>query len=136
MVDNLYGRHGNTHGKETKRNRRTTPTTAPIIRQNSTPMTRTTRPVPETRKMYLRRTIHRIPWSESGKRYSTNGRHQSRKSKKLDNTNRRHRNPKIPRFYRILPILHTGLLSNSSTTTGANTQRNPMALDRTTTRSI
>jgi hypothetical protein len=54
----------------------------------------------------------------------------------MDNANRHHRNPKILGFHRVLPIFHTRLLCDSTTTTGINTQRNPLVLDRKTTTSI
>ena len=86
--------------------------------------------------MYLRTTIDRIPWSTSRPRNSTNGQCKNRESQKLAITPQCARSTKIPRIHRILQILHTKLLTHCLTTTQPNTEDNPVALGRPTTRSI
>src|SRR6267142_4719851 len=53
MAYNLHGRHGNTYGETSRRNRRTTPSTTPRISQKDPCKTPGAQPIPETGEMHL-----------------------------------------------------------------------------------
>src|SRR6267142_1324621 len=136
MAHNLYGRYGNTHGKTSQRNRRTTSRTTPQTGQTNTCKTSGTQSFLETRKVHIRTTKNRISGSQCQPRNSTNGRHEDRKGEEMDRPTQCQRSSQILRIYWILSIFYPRLFQESLPTPILNTQYDTMALGTRTTDSI
>jgi hypothetical protein len=79
---------------------------------------------------------NRLPGSGRRKWYTQNGPKEATNCKKLEGPYKPQRNTKIPGFHRLLPILHTELLLNSTTPPRPNQESDTKELGETPTRSL
>jgi hypothetical protein len=93
-------------------------------------------PLPQTRKVHLQTTFHRIPRHMNNLRRSTNGQHKGRKGVQLKSPDKHHRSPQIPGIYRLLLLLHQGLLKDHLPIITIKTLDDPLDMDQNGTNGI
>jgi hypothetical protein len=126
LAVNLYGQHPHTH-----------PIGPPIPPNKGPPNPRQiVQPLPQTREMCLRTKGSRIPRRHPRSQHHPYGPSQGARSSGLEIPTNGPRCQSLPRIYRILPILHQGLLEDCKTTNPPNKEGDTVRMGRTPSQSL
>jgi hypothetical protein len=128
LAVNLYGQHPHTHP------------IGPSIPPNKGPpnprQTAQTRPLPQTREVRLRAKRSRIPRHHPGPQHHLYGPSQGARSSRLETPTNSLRRQSLPRIYRILSVLHQGLLEDCKTTIPLDQEGNTVYMGRSPSQSL
>src|SRR5712671_4825804 len=86
--------------------------------------------------MPIRETRGRLPRSPHRRKRHQNGRSQNRAGKELETPPKRDRSTTLPGIHGVLPVLHQGILTDSSTTPRPNKEKHRVALGGSPTASL